>query len=146
MAVSGSQPEDDVMSTINITPFTDVLLVLLIIFMILVALLKPPPVPQAKNQLKVTDSPLVLIIGPKKGGGEDDIQVGADIIPRAEIYEYMKVYAKQFGTINDIIIKAAPTAKYGTVLTVMDAAKSAGFEQFGLANKVHEESTDTTKP
>jgi len=40
------------------------------------------------------------------------------------------------GTQNDLIIKAAPTSKYGTVLTVMDAAKSAGFNQFGLANKV----------
>ena len=35
MAVSTSSGDDDVMSTINITPFTDVLLVLLIIFIIL---------------------------------------------------------------------------------------------------------------
>jgi len=46
MALIGSGPEEDVMSTINITPFTDVLLVLLIIFMILTSLLKPPPVPE----------------------------------------------------------------------------------------------------
>jgi len=39
MAVSTGQGEDDVMSTINITPFTDVLLVLLIIFIITTPLL-----------------------------------------------------------------------------------------------------------
>ena len=42
MAVTSGQNEDEVMSTINITPFTDVLLVLLIIFMILAALVAPP--------------------------------------------------------------------------------------------------------
>ena len=131
MALVGAGPEEDVMSTINITPFTDVLLVLLIIFMILVSLLKPPPVPDAKNKLKVTNSPLVMIISPK-----DEIQVGAEIIPKSQIYDRMQAYAQQFGAIQDIIIKAAPTAKYGTVLTVMAAAKDAGFTQFGLANKV----------
>lgn len=131
MAVAGAAPEEDVMSTINITPFTDVLLVLLIIFMILTSLLKPPPVPEAKNRLKVTQSPIVVIIH-----SNDQIQVGADIIPKPEIYDHMKAYFDQFGNQPDIIIKAAPTAKYGTVLTLMAAAKEAGFTQFGLANKI----------
>ena len=38
----GSAQDDEVMAEINITPFTDVLLVLLIIFMILAALVTPP--------------------------------------------------------------------------------------------------------
>ena len=132
MALIGSGPEEDVMSTINITPFTDVLLVLLIIFMILTSLLKPPPVPLAKNKLKVSPSPLVIIINPK-----DEVQIGAEVIPKGQVYDRFKAYYDQLnGTQNDLIIKAAPTAKYGTVLTVMDAAKSAGFTEFGLANKV----------
>ena len=132
MALVGSGPEEDVMSTINITPFTDVLLVLLIIFMILTSLLKPPPVPEAKNRLKVSPSPIVVIIDPK-----DQVQIGAETIPKAEIYDRFKAYFDQLnGSQNDIIIKAAPTAKYGTVLTVMDAAKTAGFTEFGLANHI----------
>ena len=120
------------MSTINITPFTDVLLVLLIIFMILTSLLKPPPVPEAKNRLKVSPSPIVVIISPK-----DEVQIGAEIIPKAQIYDRFKAYYDSLGQAqNDIIIKAAPTVRYGTVLRVMDAAKSAGFNQFGLANKI----------
>ncbi len=136
MALVGSNPEEDVMSTINITPFTDVLLVLLIIFMILTSLLKPPPVPEAKNRIKVTNSPLVMIISHNPKTNQDEIQVGAEIIPKLELYKFMKGYHEQFGNADDIIIKAAPTVKYGTVLTVMDAAKEAGFSQFGLANKI----------
>ncbi|HXW75873.1 MAG TPA: biopolymer transporter ExbD [Candidatus Eremiobacteraceae bacterium] len=132
MALIGSGPEEDVMSTINITPFTDVLLVLLIIFMILTSLLKPPPVPLAHNKLKVTNSPIVVIIDPK-----DQIQISAQTVPKADIYKAFQDYFNSLGgSQNDIIIKAAPTSKYGTVLTVMDAAKSAGFTEFGLANKI----------
>jgi biopolymer transport protein TolR len=133
MSLVGSGPEEDVMSTINITPFTDVLLVLLIIFMILTSLLKPPAVPQAKNKLKVDNSPLVVIINPK-----DEVQVGAEVIPKAELLAKMKDLFDQFqySSKGDIIIKAAPTAKYGTVLTLMADAKAAGFTKFGLANKI----------
>jgi biopolymer transport protein TolR len=133
MSLIGSGPEEDVMSTINITPFTDVLLVLLIIFMILTSLLKPPPVPQVKNRLKVNQSPLVVIVNP-----HDEVQVGAEVIPKAELLAKMKdlYYQFQVSSQGDIIIKAAPTAKYGTVLTLMADAKAAGFTKFGLANKI----------
>jgi|SRR5450755_2738709 len=133
MSLIGSGPEEDVMSTINITPFTDVLLVLLIIFMILTSLLKPPPVPEAKNRLKVNQSPLVVIVNPR-----DEVQVGAEVIPKAEILSKMKdlFYQFQISSSADIIIKAAPTAKYGTVLKLMADAKEAGFTKFGLANKI----------
>src|SRR6202044_2441207 len=42
MSLLSSAGDDEVMAEINITPFTDVLLVLLIIFMILAALITPP--------------------------------------------------------------------------------------------------------
>ena len=143
MSMVGSNPEEDVMSTINITPFCDVLLVLLIIFMILTSLLKPPPVPEALNKLKVTNSPIVVIIGHDAVDNKDNVQVGAETVWKTgedekAIYDRFKSYYDQFNQMQtDIIIKAAPTAHYGTVLRVMDAAKTAGFNQFGLANKVH---------
>jgi biopolymer transport protein TolR len=151
MSMVGATPEEDVMSTINITPFCDVLLVLLIIFMILTSLLKPPPVPEAINKQKVTASPITVILGheppgpkcPSSGGKDcDTVQVGAEIIwtsgdDEKKIYDRFTTYFDQFNRQqNDIIIKAAPTVHYGTVLRVMDAAKSAGFNKFGLANKI----------
>src|SRR5215470_19605349 len=110
MSMVGSGPEEDVMSTINITPFTDVLLVLLIIFMILTSLLKPPPVPEALNKLKVTNSPITVILGheaagprcPSSGGKDcDTVQVGAEIIwtsgdDEKKIYDRFTTYFDQF--------------------------------------------------
>jgi biopolymer transport protein ExbD len=136
MSLVGSGPEEDVMSTINITPFTDVLLVLLIIFMILTSLLKPPPVPQAKNKLKVENSPLVMIIHHNPATNKDEVQVGPDIIALNEIDARMKEYADTFQRDHDIIIKAAPNVRTGTVLRVMYAGKQSGFTKFGLANKI----------
>jgi biopolymer transport protein ExbD len=137
MSMVGSNPEEDVMSTINITPFCDVLLVLLIIFMILTSLLKPPEVPEALNKLRVTNSPILVIIKHDPATNKDEIQVGSEPVAEAQIYDRFKSYFDQFNqTQTDIIIKAAPTTHYGTVLRVMDAAKSAGFNKFGLANKV----------
>ena len=42
MGLLSAKQDEEVMAEINITPFTDVLLVLLIIFMILAALVAPP--------------------------------------------------------------------------------------------------------
>jgi biopolymer transport protein ExbD len=146
MSMVGANPEEDVMSTINITPFCDVLLVLLIIFMILTSLLKPPEVPEAINKLRVTNSPILVIIKHDPGTNKDEIQVGSEPVPETQIYDRFKSYFDQFNqTQTDIIIKAAPTVHYGTVLLVMAAAKEAGFNKFGLANKI-QGANDNTIP
>ena len=68
------------MSTINITPFTDVLLVLLIIFIILSSVTKEPKLPIAKNSEKVLPSQIVVIIDAK-----NKIQVGSDSVDEAGV-------------------------------------------------------------
>src|ERR1700688_820593 len=75
MAMTTSSGEDEVMSTINITPFTDVLLVLLIIFIILAAVTKEPKVPDAKNTDKVKASRIVVIVNEK-----NQIQIGSNTV------------------------------------------------------------------
>ena len=65
MAVSTGGGEDEVMSTINITPFTDVLLVLLIIFIILASVTKEPRLPDAYNKDKVQPSQILVRIDDK---------------------------------------------------------------------------------
>jgi biopolymer transport protein ExbD len=74
MAVTSGQNEDEVMSTINITPFTDVLLVLLIIFIILASVTKEPKLPEAKNSIKVLPSQIVVIVDAK-----NRVQVGSQV-------------------------------------------------------------------
>jgi biopolymer transport protein TolR len=141
VAVSTGQGEDEVMSTINITPFTDVLLVLLIIFIILASVTKEPRLPDAYNKDKVQPSQIVVIIDEK-----DQVQIGSNQVD-------IKDAKAAFGQLQDatdhrfksVIIKADPKASYGTILQVMDAAKQVDLTDFGLANHVQGTPEGTTQ-
>jgi len=137
MAVSTGQGEEEVMSTINITPFTDVLLVLLIIFIILAAVTKEPKLPDAKNRDKVHPSQIVVIINEK-----NEIQIGSNTVPIQAASDTFKTLQEQTGHVyKSVIIKADPTSQYGTILQVMDAAKSQDLTDFGLANRIEGQKT-----
>ena len=132
MAVSTGQGEDEVMSTINITPFTDVLLVLLIIFIILASVVKEPKLPDAKNRQKVLPSEIVVLVNEK-----NQVQIGSSVVDQLEAKQQFQELARQTGgSLKTVIIKADPRADFGTILRVMDAAKSANLNTFGLANHV----------
>jgi biopolymer transport protein TolR len=132
VAVSTGGGEDEVMSTINITPFTDVLLVLLIIFIILASVTKEPKLPDAYNKDKVQPSQIVVIVD-----GEDHIQIGSNTVTiqdaKAAFGELQDETDHRF---KSVIIKADPKASYGVILQVMDAAKQVDLTDFGLANHV----------
>jgi biopolymer transport protein ExbD len=131
MAVSVGSGDEDVMSTINITPFTDVLLVLLIIFIILASITKEPHLPLAHNAEKVKASQIVVFINDK-----DEIQIGSTVTDVAGTPAVLKSLQDQTNNVfNSVIIKADPHAHYGIILQVMDAAKKVNLTNFGLANK-----------
>ncbi len=120
------------MSTINITPFTDVLLVLLIIFIILASVTKEPALPLAKNRDKVVASQIVVIVDDKNG-----ILIGGNPVTIADAKAAFADLQNNTGhRFKSVIIKADPKANYGTILQVMDAAKSNDLIDFGLANKI----------
>lgn len=120
------------MSTINITPFTDVLLVLLIIFIILASVTKEPPLPLAKNRDKVVASDIVVLVNDK-----NQIEIGSNQVTIDEAKAAFQTLQINTGNrYRSVIIKADPKADYGTILRVMDAAKSVNLTEFGLANKI----------
>jgi len=120
------------MSTINITPFTDVLLVLLIIFIILASVTKEPPLPLAKNRDKVLPSQIVVIIDDK-----NNIEIGSNVVSIKDAKAAFETLQENTGNrFRSVIIKADPKSDYGTILLVMDAAKSVNLTEFGLANKI----------
>jgi biopolymer transport protein TolR len=124
---------EDVMAEINITPFTDVLLVLLIIFMILAALITPPgfqkELPnkssnpttaqeQKKNiEVDVNDKGVVFVDGKR---------TDAD-----HIYADMAEVAQRRGRLHVSIIADAK-APYGLIIRILDAAKLANLEDIGF--------------
>lgn len=132
MAVSTGGGEDEVMSTINITPFTDVLLVLLIIFIILASVTKEPKLPDAYNKDKVQPSQIVVIVDE-----HDHVQIGSNevTIPEARA-AFSQLQDATDHRFKSVIIKADPKASYGVILQVMDAAKNEDLTDFGLANHV----------
>jgi biopolymer transport protein ExbD len=129
---TGQEGEEEVMSTINITPFTDVLLVLLIIFIILAAVTKEPKLPDAKNREKVHPSQIVVIVDEN-----NHVQIGSSIVDETAAKEQFAELVKSTGSgLKTVIIKADPHASFGTILRVMDAAKTAHLNTFGLANHI----------
>lgn len=132
MAVTTGQGEEEVMSTINITPFTDVLLVLLIIFIILASVVKEPKLPDAKNTIKVHPSQIVVLID-----GKNQVQIGSSIVNEHQAKDQFQQLVRSTGSgLKTVIIKADPKSSFGTILRVMDAAKAANLTTFGLANHV----------
>ena len=134
MSLLSSGRDTEVMAEINITPFTDVLLVLLIIFMILAALVTPPGfqknLPDKSDnspiqQLKKNDNIQVLIS--EKGV----IYIDNKKTDTAHIYSDMADVKRHRGN-KHISLTADVKAPYQSVITVLDAARLNGLDDVGF--------------
>jgi biopolymer transport protein ExbD len=134
MSMVSSAGDDEVMAAINITPFTDVLLVLLIIFMILAALVTPPGfqknLPDKSDnspiqQLKKNDNIQVLIS--EKGV----IYIDDKKTDTAHIYADMADVKRRRGN-KHVSLTADVKAPYQAVITVLDAARLNGLDDVGF--------------
>jgi biopolymer transport protein TolR len=134
MSMLSSAGDDEVMAEINITPFTDVLLVLLIIFMILAALVTPPGfqknLPDKSDnspiqQLKKNDNIQVLIS--EKGV----IYVDNKKTDAVHIYADLADVKRRRGN-KHVSLTADVKAPYQAVITVLDAARINGLDDVGF--------------
>ncbi len=142
MGLTSAKQDSDVMAEINITPFTDVLLVLLIIFMILAALAAPPgfqkELPKSNNQPKkitqnqlhfqiqvaVTANNRIFVDGhPTTVNGIYDAISGAVTYHKAHIAQ---------GYTTHISLIADTDAKYDTIIKILDAARQVGDDDVGF--------------
>lgn len=120
------------MAEINITPFTDVLLVLLIIFMILAALVAPPGF-QRQFGCNATDCGSRNVTPPPKRV-EVTVTPNGEILIAGRATDARRVYADLRAAVftragarpRPISVEADVKAPYGTVLRVLDAAKADG--------------------
>ena len=122
------------MAEINITPFTDVLLVLLIIFMILAALITPPgfqkQLPDKSDNTPpttVTKSKSIEVLVNDKGrifidNKESDV---------THVYADMMDVARKRGHLH-VSLAADVKAPYGIIIKILDASKIAGLEDVGF--------------
>jgi biopolymer transport protein ExbD len=98
----------------------------------LASVTKEPKLPDAYNKDKVQASQIVVMIDE-----HDHIQIGSNEVG---ILDAKAAFAQLQDATNhefkSVIIKADPRASYGTILQVMDAAKSVDLTDFGLANHI----------
>lgn len=134
MSLLSAKQDEEVMAEINITPFTDVLLVLLIIFMILAAIVTPPGF--EKQLPNKSDNSPQTKTDPKK-----DIQV--DVNNKGVIYvdavqaDQQTIYRVMYDASvkkphKHVSITADAKAPYGIIIRILDAAREAGLDDVGF--------------
>jgi len=133
VSLLSSQQDQEVMAEINITPFTDVLLVLLIIFMILAALVAPPGFEKElpnKNPNSSTEHK-------NKNDIEVDVNnkgvIFVDGVRTDTVGVYRVMYdASKKKPRHHVAVVADAKAPYGVIIRILDAAKQAGLEDVGF--------------
>lgn len=137
MALSAREADPGVMAEINITPFTDVLLVLLIIFMILAAISTPPgfqkSLQKGRSPLPPQHQiPIIIEVAADARVTVDGFAAAAPDLYRAiaVAVERHKADPKRFSA--HINLLGAPNAQYNTIIRVLDAARLAGDDDVGL--------------
>ena len=126
-----SSGEQEPMSEINITPLTDVFLVLLIIFMVTTPLIMQAGVkikmPKTKSLPSLTERDVIIAVTSSERYFVNSTEVSKD-----RLSDYLKDL-KLEGKL--VVVQADKTLTHGTVVEVLDIAKGAGAEKLAIATE-----------
>ena len=137
MAVSSLPSEEEgggdaIFAEINITPLTDIFLVLLIIFMITTSVIQ--------NQGKQIDLPDAAVSETTPKGvsvtvtSDGEIQIGDQIVPESELYTVLKE-ALDASEEKLVILRGDQAVLLGQAVHILDMAQQAGARGIGLATQ-----------
>ncbi len=144
MGMSGGGGSGEAVPRINVTPLIDVLLVLLIIFMVITPVkpskfeAKVPAEPKDQPQQDVRPNPLTLVIAINKDTKAITLNntpvgdVSDTSVLTAKLVEVFQARDLNLETEKTVFIKSPTAVRYGDVVKVIDAAKSAKAEPIGL--------------
>ncbi len=138
MAVtSGAEKEQEGFSNINVTPLTDVLLVLLIIFLITGNSMTAPAhditLPEVITKEKAENASIFIDVDPK-----GDFYVGNSKVEQVRLKEVLERMARVKNT-DRVIINADNKTPYKSVVIAMNSARKSGLINIALATDYDEE-------
>lgn len=133
--------EGRLMSEINITPLTDVMLVLLVIFMVTTPLIMiesfKVKLPKAVSAEAEPGKGVVIEIG--EGG---NISINGKASSRGALYDAVKS-ALANSPEKTVVIKADTNVRHGIVVEALDIAKLAGAAKLSIAAERKKKQTGT---
>ena len=122
--------DDDVLSTINVVPFVDIVLVLLIIFMLTSAAIAKASIkvdlPRAANAGTKVDSTLNFVL---KGDGT--LEVDGAPMSKEDAGKLVRARKKADPKVQ-AVISGDKTVDYGLVIDLIDLVKDNGVTAFAL--------------
>jgi biopolymer transport protein ExbD len=132
----GGGEEESIVAEINITPLTDLFLVLLIIFMISSSAMleggMPVKLPAAKSSTvnaQSTVRPVYVTVS-----GDGSVRVDDKAIPSQALEEALKLQLAERNE-KTVIIRGDETIDLGKAVQVMDAARVAGADRIAIATQ-----------
>ena len=137
----------EIMSSPNVIPMADIMLVLLIIFMVVTPMLQKGVSVDLARVSNPTDMPNAdrddaIIVAVTRSG---DIFLGTQKTPRDQITSLVR--DKISGRLDKtVFIKSDGRAKYGDVVAVVDEVRAAGVDQIGLLTERAQEKRQTRPP
>ena len=122
----------DSFNEINITPLTDIFLVLLIIMMVIAPMLDQQglnlAVPEVVNQEQVLKDPKIMNIVVTE---DNKVLWNGDVVEATDLEKFFGEHSKDYP--DGLLIQADEDSEHGTVVKVMDSARNTGMTSISLS-------------
>ena len=129
MAIGNQSSDGDIIAEINITPLTDVMLVLLIIFMVTATFFVSEPamqveLPPAVSSDLVTkeDGEITVVVNREGGLFVDEERVAPEQLTQALLEAAREIVADK----KVVVVRGDTEAAYGQIIWIMDSARLVG--------------------
>ena len=124
----------DSFNEINITPLTDIFLVLLIIMMVIAPMLDQQglnlAVPEVVDKQQVLKDPKIMNIVVTE---DNKIIYNGDTIEPADLEKFFSENSKEYP--DGLLIQADDDSEHGTIVKVMDSARNTGITSISLSRE-----------
>jgi biopolymer transport protein TolR len=144
MALGNQSSSGTIIAEINITPLTDVMLVLLIIFMVTATFFVTEPAMEVELPPAVTsgvtpqqDGEITVIVN-----AEGQLFVNGEATPAEQLTQSLMDAAREIIAEPKVVVVRGDTdAAYGQIIWIMDSARLVGLRNVSLATERPEDQT-----